>query len=331
MKITFFSTQLYDKEFFRKKSKEFGFTLEFVETRLDENTVDLVKKSVAVCAFVNDKLNRAVIECLAASGVKIVALRCAGFNNVDLAAAKENGIRVCRVPAYSAEAVAEHAVAMILTLSRKTHKAYNRLREHNFALNGLLGFNLYGKTVGVIGTGSIGRAFCKIMLGFGCKVLAFDLIANRDLEALGVTYLSFLEVLLSSDVISFHLPLNEQTHHLINADTIQFMKTGAMLINTSRGGLIDTKAVIEGLTSGKLGYVGIDVYEQEEKLFFRDLSPGNINEDVISRLSSFPNVLITVQQGVMTHEALEEIAEASLSSIQRLLNGQTIAVSNLLV
>ncbi|MCW3109369.1 MAG: 2-hydroxyacid dehydrogenase [Segetibacter sp.] len=330
MTITFFSTQPYDKEFFIKHNSDFGFTLEFLETNLDEKTVDLVKKSVAVCVFVNDKVDREVIECLASKGVKIIALRCAGFNNIDLAAAKESNIKVCRVPAYSPEAVAEHAVAMILTLNRKTHKAYNRVREQNFSLNGLLGFDLHGKTVGVIGTGNIGRAFCKIMTGFGCKVLAFDLIANRDMEALGVTYLPLMDVISASDIISLHSPLNEQTHNLINADTIDQMKTGAMLINTSRGGLVDTKAVIEGLKSGKLGYVGIDVYEQEEKLFFRDLSGGIIQDDIISRLISFPNVLITAHQGFFTAEALTEIAEVTFSNIDLILKNKKVEMANIL-
>ncbi len=331
MKITFFSTQPYDKEFFTKHNEDFGFELLFIEAELDEKTVDLVKKSEAVCVFVNDKVNSEVIECLASKGVKIIALRCAGFNNVDLSAAKENGIKVCRVPAYSPEAVAEHAVAMILTLNRKTHKAYNRVREQNFSLNGLLGFDLHGKTVGVIGTGNIGRAFCKIMLGFGCSVLAFDLIANREMEALGVTYLPFVDVIAESDIISLHSPLTQITHNLINCDTIEMMKTGVMLINTSRGGLVDTKAVIEGLKSGKLGYVGIDVYEQEEKLFFRDLSADIIADDVISRLISFSNVLITAHQGFFTKEALTEIAVVTLTNINRLLQDKESKFANTLV
>ncbi|MDQ6815684.1 MAG: 2-hydroxyacid dehydrogenase [Bacteroidota bacterium] len=329
MKITFFSTQPYDKDFFIKHNQDFGFDLEFLETGLDEKTADLAKKSDAVCVFVNDKVNRTVIECLAANGVKIIALRCAGFNNVDLAAAKESGIKVCRVPAYSPEAVAEHAVAMILTLNRKTHKAYNRVREQNFSLNGLLGFDLHGKTVGVIGTGNIGQAFCKIMLGFGCRVLAFDLIANGEMEALGVTYLPLLDVIASSDIISLHSPLTGQTHNMVNATTIDHMKAGTMLINTSRGGLVDTKAVIEGLKSGKLGYVGIDVYEQEEKLFFRDLSAGIIQDDVISRLISFPNVLITAHQGFFTNEALDQIAEVTLCNIDHLLKNKKLEMANI--
>lgn len=332
MKITFFSTQPYDKEFFNKHNNEFGYQLEFVEASLDEKTVDLVKKSIAVCVFVNDKVTKEVIECLAQKGVKIIALRCAGFNNVDLNAAKENNIKVCRVPAYSPEAVAEHAVAMILTLNRKTHKAYNRVREQNFSLNGLLGFDLHNKTVGVAGTGNIGRAFCKIMLGFGCRVLAFDLIAHKELEALGVIYMPLMDVIAQSDIISLHSPLNEQTHNMINCDTINAMKDGVMLINTSRGGLVDTQAVIAGLKSGKLGYVGIDVYEQEDKLFFRDLSEGIIEDDLISRLISFPNVLITAHQGFFTREALTQISVVTLSNIAALIkNRQPETVYSVLV
>lgn len=328
MKITFFSTQPYDKEFFIKYNADFGFQLEFIEAGLDENTVELVKKSEVVCVFVNDKVNRKIIACLAVKGVKIIALRCAGFNNVDLGAAKENNIKVCRVPAYSPEAVAEHAVAMILTLNRKTHKAYNRVREQNFSLNGLLGFDLHGKTIGVIGTGNIGQALCRIMLGFGCKVLAFDLIANKEMEAIGVDYLPLIDVFAASDIISLHSPLNDQTHNIINSNTINMMKTGVMLINTSRGGLVDTKAVIEGLKSGKLGYVGIDVYEQEEKLFFRDLSTGIIEDDVISRLISFSNVLITAHQGFFTREALTQIALVTLSNICSILENKDLKNNN---
>lgn len=322
--ITFFSTQPYDKEFFNNHNNEYGFEFEFIEASLDEKTVELINDSETVCVFVNDVVSKKVIERLATKGVKIIALRCAGFNNVDLQAAKENNIHVCRVPAYSPEGVAEHAVAMILTLNRKTHKAYNRVREQNFSLNGLLGFNLHGKTVGVIGTGNIGKAFCKIMLGFGCKVLAFDLIANKEAEALGVTYLPLVDVIAQSDIISLHSPLNEQTHNLINPETIAMMKTGVMLINTSRGGLLDTKAVIAGLKTGKIGYVGIDVYEQEDKLFFRDLSGGIIQDDMIFRLMSFPNVLITAHQGFFTREALTQIATITLQNVKELAKGSNI-------
>src|SRR5690242_13559267 len=236
-KISFFSTQPYDKQFFDRYNGSFGFELEYFETSLDSHTVSLVNGAVAVCVFVNDRLDSKLIQQLAEKGVNIIALRCAGFNNVDLEAAKKYNVRVCRVPAYSPQAVAEHAVAMILTLNRKIHKAYNRVREQNFSLNGLLGFDLYGKTVGVIGTGNIGKAFCKLMTGFDCKILAFDIIANKDIEALGVEYVSLMELLQQADIISLHCPLNEQTRHIISSQTISMMKKGVMLINTSRGGL----------------------------------------------------------------------------------------------
>lgn len=324
MKITFFSTQPYDKIFFNRYNESFGFELEYFETALNHKTVNLVKDSAAVCVFVNDKVDAAMIAQLAAQGVKMIALRCAGFNNVDIHAAEAHQIRVCRVPAYSPEAVAEHAIAMILTLNRKTHKAYNRVREQNFSLNGLLGFDLHGKTVGVIGTGNIGKAFCKIMLGFGCKVLAFDLIANKDLEAIGVSFHPLVEVLQQADIISLHCPLNEQTHHLINADTLTLTKKGVMLINTSRGGLIDTPAVIQALKSGQIGHLGIDVYEQEEKLFFRDLSSSIIEDDTIQRLLSFPNVLVTAHQAFFTEEALGQIAHTTLNSIHELQSNNNL-------
>lgn len=313
--ITFFSTQPYDKQFFTKCNEHFGFQLNFFETRLNISTANLVEEGAVVCVFVNDKVDAAVVKLLAARKVGIIALRCAGFNNVDLEACKQHNIKVCRVPAYSPEAVAEHALAMIMTLNRKTHKAYNRVREQNFSLNGLLGFDLHGKTVGVIGTGNIGKAFCKIMLGFGCKVMAFDIIANKDLEALGVTYHPLLDIYKEADIISLHCPLSEQTRHLINASIIPFLKQGVMLINTSRGALIDTNDVIQALKSGKIGYLGIDVYEQEEKLFFRDLSDKIIEDDTIQRLMSFPNVLVTAHQAFFTQEALTQIAEITLNNI----------------
>ncbi|MBN9296937.1 MAG: 2-hydroxyacid dehydrogenase [Filimonas sp.] len=325
MKIAFFSTQPYDKDFFNQYNDAFGFELEYFETQLNKQTVSLVENAIAVCVFVNDKVNASVIEALAASGVKIIALRCAGFNNVDLAAAKAHNIRVCRVPAYSPEAVAEHAMAMILTLNRKTHKAYNRVREQNFSLNGLLGFDLHGKTIGVIGTGNIGQSFCKILTGFGCKMLAFDIIANKDLERMGVEYVPLIELFEQSDIISLHCPLNDQTQHIINEGSIQLMKKGVMLINTSRGALIDTNAVIEGLKSGKIGYLGIDVYEQEEKLFFRDLSADIIQDDTIQRLMSFPNVLVTAHQAFFTGEALTQIALTTLKNISELSSSNNLS------
>ncbi len=323
MKIVFFSAQPYDKEFFTRFNIN-NFELVFIELALDEHSIELANGANAICVFVNDKVNAEIIKNLAAKSIKIIALRCAGFNNVDLEAAKLNGIRVCRVPAYSPEAVAEHAVAMILTLNRKTHKAYNRVREQNFSLNGLLGYNLHGKTVGVIGTGNIGKVFCKIMLGFGCRILAFDLIANKDMEAIGVEYHPLMEVL-KADIISLHCPLNEQTKHLMNASTFSMMKKGAVLINTSRGGLIDTKAVISALKTEQIGALGIDVYEQEEKLFFRDLSTDIILDDMIQRLTSFPNVLITAHQAFFTEEALSQIATITLQNISQLLKSANLS------
>ena len=318
MKITFFSAQPYDKIFFNQQNEQFGFELEYFETHLGPHIVEAISHTDAVCVFVNDKVNAEVMQVLATKGVKIIALRCAGFNNVDVEAAKQYGIKVCRVPAYSPQAVAEHAVAMLLTLNRKTHKAYNRVREQNFALNGLLGFDVYGKTVGVIGTGNIGKAFCKIMLGFGCRVLAFDLLVNKELETIGVEYKPLIELFEAADIVSLHCPLNEQTKHLINQQTIAMMKKGVMLINTSRGGLVHTKDVVAALKNGTIGYLGIDVYEQEDKLFFKDLSGSIIEDDTIQRLMSFPNVLITAHQAFFTNEALTQIASTTLNNVQEL-------------
>ncbi|MBI1781213.1 MAG: 2-hydroxyacid dehydrogenase [Sphingobacteriales bacterium] len=313
MKIAFFSVHSYDKEYFNRYNDEHQ--LVFFEASLNEQTTNLASGNDAVCVFVNDKLNATVITQLAQQGVKLIALRCAGYNNVDLAAAKANNIKVVRVPAYSPHAVAEHAVALMMTLNRKTHKAYNRVREGDFSLRKLTGFDLYGKTVGVIGTGKIGEAFSKIMIGFGCKVLAYDIFPDENLKQSGIEYTSLDNLLKSSDVVSLHCPLTEQTRHIINENSLSVMKKGAMLINTSRGALIDTKAAIEHLKSGQLGYLGIDVYEQEEKLFFNNLTGEVIQDDVIMRLMSFPNVLITAHQGFFTDEALTQIAQTTLKNI----------------
>jgi len=318
-KIAFFSTQPYDRAFFNTYNADFGFQLDFFETQLNPQTVALIEKCEIVCVFVNDIVNESVIKQLSQKDVKIIALRCAGFNNVDLEAAKKYGIKVCRVPAYSPQAVAEHAMAMILTLNRKTHKAYNRVREQNFALNGLLGFDLFGKTIGIIGTGNIGKAFAKIALGFGCKVLAYDIVENDEMISDGVSFVSLEEIFSSSDIISLHCPLNDQTKHIINKTSINFMKDHVMIINTSRGGLIETSSVIEGLKEGKIAYLGIDVYEQEEKLFFRDLSADIIQDDNIQRLMSFPNVLVTAHQAFFTNEALTQIALVTFNNIKSLL------------
>ncbi len=327
MKIAFFSTQPYDIAFFESANQAFGHELVFFTQALEPANISLAKGAEAVCLFVNDQASGPVIDGLAALGVQTIALRCAGFNNIDVAAAKNAGVKVCRVAAYSPESVAEHAVALLLTLTRKTHKAYNRVREQNFALTGLLGFNLHGKKVGVIGTGNIGQAFCKIMLGFGCEVIAFDLIANKEMEALGVVYAPLIDVL-ASDIISLHCPLNEQTKHIINSETIGYCKKGVTIINTGRGGLLDTKAVIEGLKNGTIGALGLDVYEQEEKLFFKDLSTTIIKDDIIQRLMSFSNVLITGHQGFFTHEAMEKIAVTTLDNITKIGGQLGLAPAN---
>jgi D-lactate dehydrogenase len=323
-KISFFSTQAYDKLFFEKYNADFDFQLEFLDTQLNLKTVQLITDSSVVCVFVNDCVDAAVIAELAAKKVQIIALRCAGFNNVDLEAAKKHNMRVCRVPAYSPQAVAEHAMAMILTLNRKTHKAYNRVRDQNFSLNGLLGFDLFGKTIGVIGTGNIGKSFAKIGIGFGCKVLAFDVVVDSQLESLGVVYRDLNTLFKESDVISLHCPLNENTKHIINTETLSVMKKNVMIINTSRGDLIETSSVIDALKEEKVGYLGIDVYEQEEKLFFKDLSADIIKDDVIQRLMSFPNVLVTAHQAFFTEEALTQIALVTLSNIQDLIQKSRI-------
>ena len=322
MKIAFFSTKSYDRQFF----DHYVSTHEIIyfEARLNKQTATLAAGCNAVCVFVNDKLSRNTISELKKIGIQLIALRSAGFNNVDLAAAKENNITVVRVPAYSPYAVAEHAVALMLTLNRKTHKAYNRVREGNFSLERLTGFDLHGKTVGVIGTGKIGQVFCDIMLGFGCKVLAFDLVAHQPTVAKGVEYLPLIDIFEQADIISLHCPLNEQTKHIINEQTIGMMKEGVMILNTSRGALIDTTAAINGLKSGRIGYLGLDVYEQEEKLFFNDLSENIIQDDDIMRLLSFPNVLITSHQGFFTEEALTQIAQVTLENIDAFEAGKTL-------
>lgn len=320
MKVAIFSTKSYDIEFFNKFNDSIhSFT--FFEAALNKNTTKLSEGYDAVCVFVNDKIDRKTIEKLAENGVKLIVLRCAGFNNVDLKAANQNNIKVYRVPAYSPNAIAEHALALILTLNRKTHKAYNRIRENNYSLDKLTGFNLNEKTIGVIGTGKIGAVFCTIMKGFGCKIIAYDLYEDPKLKEIGVTFLSLDELYKQSDIISLHCPLTPETKHLIDKEAFLKMKDGVMLINTSRGAVIDTKAAIRALKIGKLGYLGIDVYEQEEHLFFQDLSESIIQDDIIARLMSFPNVLITAHQGFFTNEALAQIVKITLQNIFNFENG----------
>jgi len=331
MRIAFFSTQAYDREFFELVNGDGIFTFEFYDTHLGPHIVNVVENVDAVCVFVNDRVNREVVEVLANKGVKIIALRCAGFNNVDLEAAREYGLKVCRVPAYSPEAVAEHAFAMLLTLNRKTHKAYNRVREQNFSLNGLLGFNLYGKTMGIIGTGQIGKAFCKIAVGFGCYILAYDPYPDPQLEASGVKYVPLDELYANADIISLHCPLTPENRHLINGESLLRMRKGVTLINTSRGALINTNDVIDGLKTEKIGALAIDVYEQEEKLFFKDLSGTIIEDDKLQRLMSFPNVLVTGHQAFFTQEALTQIAQTTLLNIGELGKGLPVSTPNALL
>ena len=323
MKIAFFSSKNYDEASFKAVNNG-QHTLEFFEEQLNSRNAFLAEGFDAVCVFVNDKVNSTAIAALDKLGIKVIAFRCAGFNNLNLNAVKETNIKVVRVPAYSPEAVAEHAAALILTLNRKIHKAYNRVRENNFSIENLTGFNLYGKVAGVVGTGLIGKAFCKIMLGFGCKVIASDIIEQDDLKSLGVSYHSLEEVLRQSDIVSLHCPLLPETQHLINKNTLALMKENSMLINTSRGGLLNTQDVIESLKARHLGYLGIDVYEQEAGIFFRDLSESIIEDDTISRLLTFPNVIVTGHQGFFTKEALEQIATTTLNSLWAIEKGEPL-------
>lgn len=313
MKIAFFSTKPYDRVFFDRYNEVHQ--IDFYEVALNEQSVRLAEEAEAVCVFVNDQLNATIIEKLQKLGIKLIALRCAGFNNVDLQAADKAGIIVVRVPAYSPYAVAEHALALIMTLNRKTHKAYNRVREGNFSLEKLTGFDLYQKTVGVVGTGKIGGVFARIMLGLGCQVLAYDQYKDEELLKAGVIYVDFDQLLAEADVLSLHCPLMEATHHLINEASLAKVKKGMMLINTSRGGLIDTQAVVEALKNKTIGHLGIDVYEQEENIFFNDLSEQILQDDTLARLMTFPNVIITSHQGFLTEEALTQIALVTLQNI----------------
>ncbi len=326
MRVAVFSTQFYDAGYFDKFNTISNHQLTYFDVTLNALTAKLATGFDAVCAFSNDKIDRKTIEILSGYDIKAIVMRCAGFNNVDIEAATEKHIRVLRVPSYSPHAIAEHTIGLILTLNRKTHKSYNRVRESNFSLENLLGFNLYKKTVGVVGTGKIGSVFCEIMLGFGCKVIACDIMESDDLKEKGVVYKSFHDILSHSDIISLHCPLTPDTHHIINAEALSKIKRGAMLINTGRGALINTSDAIEALKNGSLGYLGIDVYEQEENLFFKDLSGTIIQDDVIERLMTFPNVLITPHQGFFTNEALKQIAITTLKNLSNFENG--IATEN---
>lgn len=317
MRIDFFSAQKYDRQFFDALNHQ-QHQLHYWDAQLNAETATLAQGADAVCAFVNDQLDAACLSVLQQLGVRWIALRCAGFNQVDLAAAARLGLPVVRVPAYSPEAVAEHTLALMLTLNRHTHRAFNRVRENNFQLQGLLGFTLHRKTVGLIGTGQIGMATARILAGFGCRILAYDPYPQSELTALGGQYVSQAELFAQSDVISLHCPLTPENHHLVNAKSLAQMKPGVMLVNTSRGGLIDTQAALDALKSGQLGYLALDVYEQESSLFFRDLSDSLPTDDLLARLMTFPNVLITGHQGFFTHEALTEIAQVTLRNLEQL-------------
>ena len=315
LKIAFFDTKPYDIKSFDNENKSYGFSIKYFSEKLNPDTAQLASGYDAVCAFVNDDLSAATIEKLCASGVKLIAMRCAGYNNVDL---KESfgKIHVVRVPDYSPYAVAEHAVALMLSLNRKIHRAYYRVRDNNYSINGLLGFDMHGKTAGVIGTGKIGQVLIKILRGFGMNVLAYDLHPNEDAaREAGFSYTDMDSLYARSDIISLHCPLTVETYHFINEDAIKKMKKGVMLINTGRGQLIDTAALVEGLKSGAVGFAGLDVYEEESEYFFEDKSDEIIVDDVLARLNTFNNVIVTSHQAFFTKEALENISSATLGNI----------------
>lgn len=321
--IIFFSSRDYDRDAFMEANAAFNFPLHFQESRLDTETAVLAHGHPVVCAFVNDVVDASTLQVLHAGGTRLLALRSAGFNHVDLTTAARLGMDVVRVPAYSPHAVAEHAVGMILTLNRHLHRASNRTREGDFSLNGLLGFDLHGKTVGIIGTGVIGRVFGKIMAGFGMNILAYDPgTPAADLIALGARYFSLRALLEQSDIVSLHCPLLPSTHHIINAASLAAMKHGAMLINTGRGGLVESSALVGALKIGQLGHLGLDVYEEESGLFFENHSNALLQDDVLARLLSFPNVLVTSHQAFFTREALMQIAITTFENVQAWLNGQ---------
>jgi D-lactate dehydrogenase len=322
MKVAFFSTKSYDRKSFEEANSQYGHELTFFEPRLTAETATLAAGFPAICVFINDEVDESVLRRLASNDTKLIALRCAGYNNVDLNVAAELGITVVHVPAYSPYAVAEFTAGLILMLNRKLYKAYNRVREDNFSLQGLLGFDLYGSTVGVVGTGKIGQCFIQIAKGFGCNILAYDVRENPACIEMGAKYVELSELLASSDIISLFCPLLPQTYHLINDDTIAQMKRGAMLINTSRGGLVDTKAVIRGIKSGQIGYFGADVYEEEAGMFYEDLSDTVIQDDTFQLLQSFPNVVITSHQAFFTRNALDAIAQTTLSNISDVEQGR---------
>jgi D-lactate dehydrogenase len=325
MNVAVFSTKRYDREFINAANASAGHRITYFDDPLEPGTAALASGHDAVCVFVNDKADAGVLEALSRGGTRLVALRCTGYNNVDLQAAARFGIKVVRVVTYSPYSVAEHAVALLLAINRKIHRAYNRTRDSNFSLDGLMGFDLHGKTVAVVGTGKIGRVFARIMLGFGCEVIGYDKYPSSEFEALGARYAEQGEIGTRADIVSLHCPLTPETHHIINEETLARAKRGALLVNTSRGGLVDTEAAIKALKSGQLGGLAIDVYEQEADLFFRDLSSSIISDDVFQRLLAFPNVIVTGHQAFFTQEAISTICETTIKSIGEFAAGQPLS------
>lgn len=323
MRVVVFSDKPYWNRFLTQANEAFGHDLTFIDPALNSQTVALAAGYPAVCVFVNDQVDGAVLRSLRDGGTKLLALRCAGFNNVDLHTAADVGIKVVRVPAYSPHAVAEHAVSLIVTLNRKIHRAYARVREGNMALEGLLGVDLHSKTVGILGTGRIGAIVGRIMHGFGCRILAHDPYPN-DQVAEFAEYVPLSQFAAESDVISLHCPLTPETYHLVDADWLQQVKPGCMIVNTSRGALIDTQAAIQALKTGRLGSLGLDVYEEEADLFFEDLSDRVIQDDIFARLLTFPNVIITAHQGFFTQEAISQIATTTLANIREFEDGSPL-------
>lgn len=323
-KIAFYDAKAYDKESFNKINEKYGYEIEYFDIHLDKTSAALAKGADIVCAFVNDAINKDVIAALKEEGISLIALRSAGYNNVDLKAAYKN-IHVVRVPAYSPYAVAEHAAALMLSLNRKIHKAYVRTRESNFNIAGLKGFDMKGKCAGVVGTGKIGRVMISILKGFGMDILAYDPYPNEEYEKEeGFKYVSLDEIYKQSDIISLHCPLTKESYHMINGESISKMKEGVMLINTSRGQLVDSQALIEGLKNRKISSAGLDVYEEESEYFFEDFSDEVIADDVLARLLSFHNVLISSHQAFLTKEALENIAQTTLENVKSFLNGDAL-------
>lgn len=327
MKIALFDSHKYEVPIYKELEKKFNFKFDYLDFRLNPTTAAVAAEYEVICSFVNDKLNREVLEKLSRGKTKLITLRSAGFNHVDISAAKELGIKVVRVPEYSPHAIAEHTLGMILCLNRKLHRAYQRVKEGNFSLDGLMGFDLYGKTVGVVGTGRIGKIFAKIMNGIGCKVLCFDPQEDKEVAAFA-SYVKLEELFSQSDIISLHVPLNKNTLHMVNDKSIAQMKKGVFIVNTGRGGLIDSKSLIQALKTEQVGAAALDVYEEEEGIFFEDLSEKILQDDQLARLLSFHNVLITSHQAFFTKEALTNIATTTLENIKRYQEKQSFIESS---